>query len=342
MPHALTATRDESAGARRTTHRLYGRTLTSAFDFANRLAPGAGSGELTFDCVRSAPFPGALEEVVPAYASPARPGDGKSDILVYHLESCWVVRFRDTDFHLFDDRIVCHLPDPELQYLAEIQLLGVVFSCWLERRGIPALHASAISVEDRAAAFLSTAGGGKSSLGMTFMQEGYPLLTDDILAVERTGESHLAHPGYPQVRMWPDQAERFLGRYDDLEIVHPAFSKRRVPVGKGGFGSFCEASRTLACLYLPERRDSDERGTEIEISAVPRREGLMRLIGNSFVAPIVQTLGLEPRRMELLGPLLSQVPVRRLSYPDGMEHLPRVRRAVVADLAVLANDRRSE
>lgn len=317
-------------------HRLYGRNLVSDFVFANRLAPGsetpcAGEPRVTFECVTSLSYAPDLTGSI-AYSSPPS-ADGTSSGVVHRLEDCLVVRFRTADFYLRPDRIVCHLPDTRYRYLVEIQLLGVVLACWLEWRGVPALHASAVSVGGRAAAFLSTAGGGKSSIAMSFMREGHPLLTDDILPVEISGGMYVGHPGYPQVRMWPDQARRFLGGHEDLDLVHPAFSKRRVVVGDEGFGSFCDASVPLACLYLPERRArAGSEKNRVEITPVSRREGLMHLIGNSFVAPIVEALGLQPYRMRVLAALLSQTPVRRVVYPDGFDNLPLLQRAVQEDL----------
>jgi len=223
--------------------------------------------------------------------------------------------------------------------MVEIYLLGTTFATWLELRGVPALHASAVVVGDRAAAFLAAPGSGKSSLATAFMQEGHPLLTDDVLAVGREGGSYVGHPGYPQLRVWPDQAERLLGHYEDLELVHPAYSKRRLPVGESGFGTFCEASRPLACVYLPERRDPSDCGGHTEITAASPREGLMALVGHSFVVGIVEALGLHAERLGFFSEMVSRVPVRRVVYPSGYDRLPEVRRAILEDLAGLAPPR---
>jgi hypothetical protein len=337
MTPLLTAEQRARAGSGKlAVHRLYGRTLASDFAFSNRLVCEAGFPDLTFDCVTSGPLPGALEGIEPVYASSPGAENGESSILLYRLEDdCWVVRFRTADFYLWEDHIRCYLPNLEYRYLAEIQLLGVVLACWLERQGIPALHASAVAVGGRAAAFLSTAGGGKSSIAASLMQEGYPLLTDDILAVERVGGVYLGHLGYPQIRMWPEQARRFLGYYEELDIVHPAYSKRRIPAGSDGLGHFCDASQPLACLYLPERRNPTVWGTEIEIKPTSRREGLMALLGQSFIPQIIEATGLQPQRLGFFASLVSQVPVRRIAYPDGYDRLSEVRRAILDDLAAL-------
>ncbi len=53
---------------------------------------------------------------------------------------------------------------------------------------------------------------GKSSLAASFMQNGHPLLTGDILPLEQnTDGAFFARPGYPIMRMWPEEALRFLG-----------------------------------------------------------------------------------------------------------------------------------
>lgn len=342
------------------TYSLYGLTLASDFSFASYLAPGSGSPTLTFTCVESAPFDG-WQKTEPVYASPPYPGeDGKSEVLLYRADECLIVCFSGiADFYLWPGQISCHPLVAEYHRrlsgsysreeienyqhtLIEIYLLGYVLSCWLEWRGMPALHASAVVVDGGAAAFLSSGGGGKSSSAVSLMQDDYPLLTDDILPIEHAGEEYLGRPGYPQLRMWPEQAHHFLGRYEDLDLVHPALSKRRVPVEKSGLGTFCSTPQPLACLYLPERRNPEGWGTRVQIEPVPRREAVLALIGHSFVAAVVEGLGLHPQRLGFFSRMVLRVPVRRIIYPNGFEHLPQVRSAILDDLARLATEFRRE
>jgi hypothetical protein len=137
------------------------------------------------------------------------------------------------------------------------------------------------------------------------------------------------------MRLWPDEAQYFLGHYEDLERVHPAYSKRRVPVGPDGFGTFCDASQPMACLYLPERRDPEEGGMEIVIMPVSPRDAVIELVRHSFTPRVVEAIGLQPQRLDFFAQMVQQVPMRRLSYPSGFEHLPRVREAILEDLESL-------
>jgi len=40
----------------------------------------------------------------------------------------------------------------------------------------------------------------------------------------------------------------------------------------------------------------------------------------------------QPQRLDFFARMVQQVPMRRLIYPAGYEHLPRVREAVPADV----------
>jgi hypothetical protein len=315
---------------------LYGLTLASDFPFSSQLAPGSGEPDLTFTCTEDAPFPTRLETLQHTYASVYQNKNGKPDLYLYRQPDHDVLRFTDiADFYIGPNNVTCHLLDPAFNHMVEICLLGVVLSFWLERSGICALHASAVSVEEHTVAFVATNTGGKSSLAAILMQAGYPLLSDDILAIEQKGDRFIGRPGYPQMRMCPDQAEHFLGHYEKLELVHPQYAKRRVPIGAESWGTFCGLSQPLRCFYLPERRDATEWGTGVEIRPASPNASLIELLRHSFTPNLVAALGLQPKRLEFLAQLVRQIPIRHLIYPSGWEHALDVGRRIVEDLASL-------
>ena len=277
-------------------------------------------------------LPRGWQDIDPAFTSSQRLEDGRPYLKVYHGPDFDVARFSDVaDFYLWPGHIICHLLDPAFEFAVEIYFLGTVLSLWFERQGIVALHASAVEVEGQAIAFLASNTGGKSSLAATFMQAGYSLLTDDVLLIEQVGSQLLGRPGYPQMRMWPDHARHFVGN-SQLEQVTPHIDKRRIPVGASGFGSFCKRQRPLACIYLPVRRNSPQENV-IKKSAIKGAEALIELIRHSFVGPIVESLGWQSRRLGVLSQLVREVPLFQLQYPDGMEHISRVRQAILDHLA---------
>jgi hypothetical protein len=313
-------------------HRLFGIELASDFPFATPLDDGLGDSDVRFSCASDPPVSIDWECHDAHYRSPFPTASGEPTLEIYRLGGLDVLRFAGTaDFYLYPEKIHCHLLDPEAAYAVEIRLLGVVLAFWLERGQIPMLHAAAVTVDGLAVAFLAANKGGKSSLAAAFLQDGFPLLTDDILPVEERPGRFFGRPGYPSLRFWPEEAQHFLGHHESLPRVHPELAKRRVSLRRDRLGSFHDQPAPLACIYIPERRDPTVHGQAIEITAESPQRAMIELVGQSFIARAVQAVGWQPRRLACFARLLGRVPVRRLAYPSGFEHLPLVREAVLKD-----------
>jgi hypothetical protein len=268
------------------------------------------------------------------YVSPYLTAGGESMLHVYDAGDTQLLHFPGVaDFRVGSDEILCSILDPTREYLARIYLLGTVLAFWLERRGIPALHASAVVTPAGVIGFLSDTGSGKSALAMTFLRAGYPLLTDDILPIQFRDGRYLGHPGYPLIRLWPDQADHFLGAHQELERVDPEGDKRRVSVVEQGVGQFSGRAEPLARLYFPERRNAGIGGAAVEIGRMAPSSAVVELLRNLFAVRIVHAMGWHVDRLRFFSSLVTAVPVRRLSYPTGFERLPVVRDAVLADLS---------
>jgi hypothetical protein len=312
---------------------LYGLRLASEHVFENRVPEAAPGREpdVTFRIVEAPPTDQDWQLGAPAYASPAMIDDERHFLTVHLAPSFTVMRFTEVaDFYLSDDRIDCVVLDPAYAYMVELHLLGYVLGYWLERHGLVAIHASSVVVDGRAVGFLATNKGGKSSLAAGLMAAGHALLSDDVLVLAEEGSRFLGRPGYPQMRMWPEQAREFVATVDSLERVHPLLSKRRVPVGPGGFGRFCTGNRPVTALYLPDRREGPD--TEVSITPVPLAEAVFELVKNSFLIGIVESTGMQEQRFERLARVAGDVRVRRITYPSGYDRLPEVCRAIVDDV----------
>jgi hypothetical protein len=313
------------------TYRLFGLTLAS--DLPLNVPPGGDEpADLAFEfSTEHLGIGDATFQLV--YESPRSTLAGESLATLDQCHGYERLRFpQAAEFLLSANRIAVRAPQAGTEPVLEIRLLGPVLSYWLERRGIPTLHASAVAVDGQAVAFISHHGGGKSGLAAGMMRAGYPLLTDDILPVEDRDGILLGRPGYPQMRMWPDEGAHFVERFEELPLVHPELSKRRVPVGPGGFGAFHDSALPLAAIFLAERRDPEEAGGVLEILPLSPMEAVIELVRHSFSPHLVEAAGLQPARLDLFARLVKQVPVRRLVYPSGFEHLPRVVEAILGAL----------
>jgi len=320
------------------TYSIFGLTMASDFPFISRLGIGSGEPDFTFTVSNKPPLDVIWSQNKPNYSSIFKNEEGENFSYLFRLKNCDVLRFTGkADFYISNDRIICHLLKKEQYPLVEIQLLGSVLSYWLERQGLPTIHASANNVDGCAVAFLSSNKGGKTSLAASLMQAGYPLITDDVMPIELHNDQIICRPGYPTMRMWPDEAEHFIGHSEDLPIVHPQLSKRRVFVGSDTFGSFYDMHAPLSCLYIPERIETALKGSKIEIMQLSQAEGLIELVRHSFISRMVERLGWQPRRLEIFTKIVLNLPIRRLIYPSGYKNLSKVCNSILDDVKRISN-----
>jgi len=311
-------------------YRLYGLTLASDFPFQNNIPAGSGAPDIWFWSVRTPPVRNKWQITKPVFTSTVRTDSGEPLLSIYRMKRHDVVYFApQIIFYLWPGEIIAEVLHPSYEHIVEIRFLGEILSLWLELHGVPALHASAVVMEGEAIGFVSTNKGGKSALAATMILKGCPLLTDDILPLEVCDGIATARPGYPQMRMWPDEADFFIGSHESLEIVHPWYTKFRIPIGERGFGRFCDEKKPLKALYFLQRLDGND---PITIEPVSPSNAFIELVAHSFSAHIVEALGLQVQRMNFFASLIRSIPIRRVTYPSGFQNLSRVGDALLADL----------
>ncbi len=305
----------------------YGVTFQSHHPFRFHLTPASRRVDLTFELVDEPPLADGWDALPSTFTS----RDGTTGVATadVRLVDGWhVLRFMDAaHFFVRDDLVLCVLHQPAYRFAIDIWFLGSVLTYWLELRGVPVLHAASVEVPGGAVAFLADHGAGKSTLVASFVAAGSRLMGDDVVPLEPRDDHVWLRPGYPQMRFWPEQAERLLGSVQGLERVQPGSAKLFARVGDGVFGSFCDTPRPLVGLYLPQRTD----GGEVSIERLGFAEGVTSLVRYSFLSGLVEASGLRSARFSCLADVVRRVPVRRLRYPSGLEHLADVRAAVLAD-----------
>src|SRR5262249_18582246 len=114
-------------------------------------------------------------------------------------------------------------------------LLGPIFGFLLRLRGVICLHASAIAIDGQAIVLIGQAGAGKSTTAAAFTQQGYPALSEDVVALRDQGDSFLVEPGYPLIRLWPESVQALFGSRDALPPINPNWDKRYLDLTQKGF-----------------------------------------------------------------------------------------------------------
>jgi len=193
--------------------------------------------------------------------------------------------------------------------------------------GTVSLHASAVAVADRAIALVGLPGAGKSTTAAAFASAGFPVLSDDIVALADQGTQFLVQPGYPRVNLWKDSVRRLFGSEDALPRITPTWDKRYLPLGQNGH-HFASSPLPLAAIYILDSRESSLTAPIIE--GVPGKEAFMALVANTYVNYLLDQ---DMRRTEfdVLGRVVSEIPVRRVRPPAECSAIFNLCEAIEAD-----------
>lgn len=201
---------------------------------------------------------------------------------------------------------------------------------WLESAGVPLLHASAVSLGERAVAFVGQSGIGKSTLCAGLVDAGCNFVADDGLPLEEDEHGDWrCPPGSPWLRLWPSALDRLGIPAADLARAQPSVDKRLLPGGHDSPGATAGGPK-LAAVYVLMGRGESAGGPTMR-PCTPR-EALVRLIEHSLAGAPVAALGWAAPRLRRLARVATRIPVHTLSLPAGTSRWRRIREAIFGDL----------
>lgn len=124
----------------------------------------------------------------------------------------------------------CITIDPEEKAdLASIRLfvLGSCMGALLMQRNFFVLHGNAIRVGESCISIVGDSGAGKSTLCGAFFKQGYPILADDVCAIDARLK---VYPSFPQIKLWKDSADHLSINTEKLRRIRPHLDKFAVPL----------------------------------------------------------------------------------------------------------------
>jgi len=206
-------------------------------------------------------------------------------------------------------------------------LLGQILSFSLLSFGYEPLHATAVVIDGAAVAFLGDCGYGKSTLGAAFVSRGFPMLTDDVLALKTRDRRWIAHAGPARLKLFPSVARRVLGR-SSASTLNPDTAKLIVPLAAG------EATRRvvpLRALFVLPDPAAQHTSARVRIVPLHGEEAFLEVTRAAFNLIQVDRARLE-RHFAMATALVRDVPLRRLAYPRVLASLDEVCDAIVNDI----------
>jgi hypothetical protein len=196
----------------------------------------------------------------------------------------------------------------------------------LRQRKLLVLHASSIAVNGMAVAFMAASGQGKSTLAEAFHTHGYPILTDDVLALQVDPAPPLVLPSYPQIKLWPDAAVSMGHVVEDLPFLHIQTEKRSHRLGQG----FASQALPLKRIYVLDQ------GATHGIEPMTAQTGFAELVRNSRVIGLLTHPNFQQTHFHQCAQLLKQVSICRLIRFRSLAALPDLIRLLEQDFASLS------
>jgi hypothetical protein len=202
-------------------------------------------------------------------------------------------------------------------------ILGPIFAILLRQRGLLVLHASCVVIDHAAVAFLGYSGWGKSTLANAFYNQGYSLLTDDVMAIKVGGNELITFPGYPYVRLLPDSAASLGYEFEKLAFIHTGALKRNNLLTQG----FPQTPLPLKRIYVLE----NIRRSHNEIEPIQSQEAFLALLRHSRVTNVLTNEHFVSSHFHQCAELIEKVPMSLLKRQYSLDALPDLVQLVEQD-----------
>ncbi|MBO7744936.1 aldolase [Paenibacillus sp. MWE-103] len=285
-----------NVAAQRMRYRAFGLAIASGIDLPELLADADPAGEADV-VIRREDLTARWRERAEAddyYAF----GDGE---FMLRIEGTGIYRVRD------GREITVSPEEGATETAIRLYLLGTCMGALLFQRQLLPLHGSAVVIGGRAYAFVGDSGAGKSTLAAALLQRGYPLLTDDVVAVTLTRDRvPYVIPAYPQQKLWQESIDR-LGMQDGRYVPLYA-TKFAIPVAQ----RFCSDPVPLAGVFELVKTDGDRA----ELRRLRGLERLPTVRYHTYRQFLISRLGLDHRHFSTSVSVVDRIAMYQLRRPE--------------------------
>lgn len=195
-------------------------------------------------------------------------------------------------------------------------LLGSGFGALLQQRQLLTLHASSIQTPQGAVLFSGLSGMGKSTILAGLMQRGYPMLADDITAVDcSTTEQPVAYPAFPRTRLWENSLTHLNFTQGSRQPVRGQLEKYTVPAT-----TFCNSPQPVRAIYCLGMHNE----CEVSVEQIEHMDRFAEIVGCTYRRRFVKALGLRDKHFGQVMSLANKAPVLHLKRPHDIQLLGKL------------------
>jgi hypothetical protein len=192
---------------------------------------------------------------------------------------------------------------------ARLFLLGTCMGVILLQKKILPLHGSAIVIDGVAYGFVGDSGAGKSTLATAFLNNGYQLLTDDVIAIRLTEEgTPVVTPSYPQQKLWQESLNEFGMGIHQFRPLLDRETKYAVPVSS----QYAIESIPLAGIFELIKTTEDE----IKILPIQGHKRFYILFYHTYRNFLIAPLGLREWHFHTTSRFINKIDFFQLHRPN--------------------------
>jgi hypothetical protein len=190
-------------------------------------------------------------------------------------------------------------------------ILGTALGAILQQRHVTVLHGSAIVTQHGAVMFAGRSGSGKSTIAAGFYKRGFPVLSDDVCALD--GDS--VWPGTTRLKLRVDALRQLDFSPSSLRPIRADSEKYFVPLGT----AYARAPVPLRRIYVV-RRSSQTTPSLTHLRGLEKFEALASCI---YRSDLMGRMGLEADHFEKIARLAAETDVTVLTrpHPCPVDHL---------------------
>src|SRR5690625_17468 len=190
-----------------------------------------------------------------------------------------------------------------------LYILGTCMGVVLMQRKILPIHGSCIAINGKAYAIVGDSGAGKSTLASTFINRGYPLLTDDVIAVKLSQDNiPFVTPSYPHQKLWQESLEQFGIQSDQFKPIYGRETKFAIPLTD----SFSDKPIPLAGVFALSIGEQND----IKILPVQKLERFPILYYNTYRNFMINRSGLMEWHFNFSANMLNKLDFYHIMRPN--------------------------
>ncbi|MFT4412557.1 HPr kinase/phosphorylase [Fredinandcohnia humi] len=189
-----------------------------------------------------------------------------------------------------------------------LYLLGTCMGILLMQRKILPLHGSAIEINGKAYAIIGDSGVGKSTLAAAFLNNGYRLLSDDVIPISFNETNQpMVTPAYPQQKLWQESLDNFGMESKNLRPIINRETKFAIPVAN----QFSNEQLPLAGVFELVKTES----SFIRLQPIQNLARLQTLFCHTYRNFLIEPQGLMDWHFNTIAKLASKLDVFQLVRP---------------------------